>query len=232
MSISFDPVGGNWWTPVTIGVLGAVLILLLGPRGQFSSRQQIILLALRLCLTVVLVGLLLRPSVLALQRERLSGTVVFLVDQSRSMLVADGPQGQTRDTVLRNLLEAFQPRIESLAQQVQLQAFCFGDELNPVPVERGKLQLPVAPTGNQSPVGWALEEVLRQQVGQRVVAVILFSDGAQKAEGPQAVSPYAAADFSTSRSNGWPLRRLLSWITRYCSRWMSTRRVTPAPNYL
>ena len=193
MSISFDPVGGNWWTPVTIGVLGAVLILLLGPRGQFSSRQQIILLALRLCLTVVLVGLLLRPSVLALKRERLSGTVVFLVDQSRSMLVADGPQGQTRDTVLRNLLEAFQPRIESLAQQVQLQAFCFGDELNPVPVERGKLQLPVAPTGNQSPVGWALEEVLRQQVGQRVVAVILFSDGAQKAEGPQAVSPYAAA---------------------------------------
>ncbi len=193
MSISFDPVGGNWWVPISVGMVGAVLILVFGTWGQFSARQRAILLTVRLCFTAVLVGLLLRPSVLALQRERLAGTVVFLVDQSRSMLVADGPQGQTRDGVLRKLLEAFQPRIESLAGQVQLQAFCFGDDLNPVPFEGGKPQLPAAPTGNQSPVGWALEEVLRRLAGQRVVAVILFSDGAQKAEGPQEVSPYAAA---------------------------------------
>lgn len=193
MNISVDPLGGKWWGPAGIALLCFASLVAFWVRGHLSPRRKALLVGLRLCLTAVLLGLVFRPSVVGLHRERLSGVVVFLIDQSRSMTVVDGPQGQTRDGVLRKLLETFQPRIEFLSRQVQLQAFCFGDGLSSVPIEQGKFQLPVSPVGNQSPIGWALEEVLRRQVGQRLLAVVLLSDGAQRGEGPFSVSPLGAA---------------------------------------
>jgi uncharacterized membrane protein len=62
-----------------------------------------------------------------------------------------------------------------------------------VEVRDGKVQLAPAAEGEQSPIGAAMAESLDREEGGRVMAMLLMSDGAQRATPPQDLVPQLAA---------------------------------------
>ena len=61
-----------------------------------------------------------------------------------------------------------------------------------MPFEDGKIQFPAQPDGNQSDLGGSLRDVLNEQSGKRLAAVLLLGDGAQRVLTPRANIQQAA----------------------------------------
>jgi len=49
------------------------------------------------------------------------------------------------------------------------------------------------PTGQQTAIGWAIEDVLRREAGERLAGMVLLTDGAQRAYAPRDTPPQLAA---------------------------------------
>ncbi len=98
-----EPIFGSYLLVVVI--LGALLLLLLvRPRHTgLDDRRRWRLLALRL-LVILLLGLaMLRPTWIRVDKRRQTASIVFLLDQSRSMNVPDAA-GRARWIALRETL--------------------------------------------------------------------------------------------------------------------------------
>ncbi len=57
----------------------------------------------------------------------------------------------------------------------------------------GQLQVESQPDGQQTAIGAAIEDVLRENAGKRLLGVVLLSDGAQQARPPRDEAPETAA---------------------------------------
>jgi hypothetical protein len=94
---------------------------------------------------------------------------------------------------MTELLGSARPALAELSREVQLRVYGFGPDLVPLRMDNGAIDLSAPPNGDSSPLGWALEEILRREAGQRILAVVVLSDGAQRALPPRDSSPVAAA---------------------------------------
>ncbi len=170
-------------------------MLLIRPRGATLSRgKRHALLACRAGTGLLLVFLLLRPHWVQKVIERQAATVIFLIDQSRSMSVADEVSGQSRFARLREVLQAYQAELAELSDSLQVKFYGFDDSLYPLDWNRTGLQLPQDCLGRQTAFGVALEELTRLEAGQRVLAVVLLTDGKQTALPPKNVPPQIPAE--------------------------------------
>ncbi len=98
-------------------------------RQTLSARQSAVLRTLRAVLLLSLALLVLRPSWVSSRQERHQGTVVFLLDRSRSMTVRDGPGGKSRHELMTELLESARPALAELSGEVQLKVYGFGSRI-------------------------------------------------------------------------------------------------------
>jgi len=181
-------------------LLVAVVALLLtglmwfGPsRAKIGRRHQVILAMTRAAVIVLVLLGMLRPTLIYTQTKKQSATLVVLADQSRSMSVPDAVGNKTRWEALRGALADAAPALARLQRDFELKAYAFDADVHEVRAEGGRIELPEKPTGQQTAIGAALEDVLRREAGKRLLGVVLLSDGAQRAYAPRDLPPQTAA---------------------------------------
>lgn len=189
----FNPVGGYQLTSALVFALLLLLTLLGLPRHKLTRRQRGVLVCLRLLVIALAMFAMLRPALVQTTSKRQSATLAILVDQSRSMSVADAVGGQTRWDVLRSTLDDALPQLKALGQELEIKLYAFDDQTHELDFTGGKLDLAAVPQGKQTAIGAALEEVLRRESGKRLAGVLLLSDGAQRALAPRDIAPQLPA---------------------------------------
>ncbi len=188
MSLLFQPV---WSWPVVL-LVGAGLIALVlwtypSRVRHLSPRWRRTLLALRLLTALVLLFAMLRPSLMFSESDQQLSEIVIVSDTSASMQTPDGPGGITRrDAILRTLNEA-EPILTKASETVDLRFVDFDEDYRPVskPVEEAE--------GRFTAIGSVLDELRQDDTGKRLFAVVLMSDGAQRAIPPFDLDPRVAA---------------------------------------
>lgn len=187
--LTWDPIGG--WT--AMGIL--TLLLLLTPLlvravgGRVSSGKLLILAALRVLALLAFFFAMLRPTLVHTEIKKLAATLLVLVDTSRSMQFKDMAAGRSRWEVLEETLDRAYPQMASIGKELEIKVYGFADETRTLEAKDGQLALPQQPEGKQSPIGAALDDVLRDAAGKRLAGVILLSDGAQQAQSDRNTPP-------------------------------------------
>lgn len=189
----FNPIGSYWLVFFVTAVL-LLLLLAVGPdRTRLSSRQRWILAGLRLGVILLVLFAMLRPARVVTEVTKQSATLVMLVDRSRSMQVTDALGGDSRWDALRGIMDDATPVLDELAKDLEIEIYEFDTAIDPVSFEGGRVSLSDRPEGEQTAIGAALEEVLRREMGKRLIGVLVLSDGAQRAFSPHDVPPQTAA---------------------------------------
>lgn len=188
---SFDPVG-SWWL-VMATALALAPLLAIGPSQRKQSfGRRATLASLRLLTLVLLLLAMLRPALETRTTRKLPGTLIVLPDLSRSMTVADATGNKPRYAAMREALDDSAAEFADLAQSWDVRAYGFGRDTEPLKFADGKFDLPAEATGQQTAIGSAIEDILAREAQQRIVAVILLSDGAQRAFAPRDMPPQTA----------------------------------------
>ena len=187
-SWSIDPIGGTWFL-LTIALL-LLLVVLVGPsKRRLSKRQWSILVALRAVSAALLLFAMLRPTIVATEIRKIPGSLVLMLDSSRSMQINDSVGGNSRWDAVKSSLNAANEQLSELAESWDIKAYQFDETAVPATVDEGLVKLPEQPEGPQTAIGSSLEDILSRESQQRVVAVCLFSDGAQRSYAPRDLPP-------------------------------------------
>jgi hypothetical protein len=190
--LSFSPVGNQWL--VLCMALALLGLLVWGPLGSNTTpRRRAALVGLRLVVFLLVILAMLRPTLVYTETQQQQATLVLLVDQSRSMQVADSFGNKTRWETLRTALTDATPALKDLAKDLEVKIYAFDADAHEVKftADTEAITLPDKPEGEQTAIGWVLEEVLRRETGKRLAGVILLSDGAVRAYSPRDVPPQA-----------------------------------------
>jgi len=199
VAVHFDPVGSWLLVAMVAAVLAAVLLAVPPDRSRVSRGRVLTLVLLRLGAFIAIVLCMLRPTLISNREARQQGTVIVLADASKSMTVADGPNGRTRWQELTASLAAARPAAEALTRSgdIDIATYAFDRELRAVAAAAGD-PFPLAEwqpgkTVDQTAIGAAIQEIARAGAGRQLVGVIVLSDGAQHAYPPRDEPPQSAA---------------------------------------
>jgi len=203
MSVSLSPVGG--WSVVGLAAAILIAVWIWAPaRLQTTSFRRRVLAGLRLLVVLLMVLALLRPTVVYTQIRPQSSSLVLLLDRSRSMQVGDAVANTTRWQALSASVEQASSELAALAQDYSIKPYSFFDACEPLTFDGQRIMLDqVTPEGRETAIGQAIEELLERESGQRLSAVILMSDGAQRASAQRDTPPQTAA--RRLRDLGYPL---------------------------
>jgi len=192
--LSLYPIADSYLVVIAAALALLLILLAVGPgRGPLSRRQRAALLALRAGVIALVILAMLRPTLVYTETKKQSATLVVLADRSRSMSVHDAVNGRSRWEALRNAVADATSALKKLARDFELKAYAFDAQLHPLEVSGGKVPLDDTPEGTQTAIGAALEDMLQQQAGKRLLGVVLLSDGAQRALAPRDQAPQTAA---------------------------------------
>ena len=187
-----DPVGG----PTTLAIVALLLfgVLTVAPsRHKLTHRRRIALIALRTFSALLLLGILLRPTLVTTDTRKLPGSLLMLADSSSSMRIDDSIGNESRWNALKEMLGSASDELDELSESWELKLYEFDQDTRPVAMTDGIPNLAEEPTGPQSALGSALDDVLQEESQQRIVAVMLMSDGAQRAFAPRDLPPQTVA---------------------------------------
>ena len=190
-SWGMDQVGGTTFLIVVAAVLFATLLV--GPAKKLGKRRRLVLAAMRGVSALLLLAIMVRPTLVTTETRRLPATLVMLADSSRSMQIDDSIGNASRWETLQTTLATAQDDLAKLAEAWDVKLYRFDQETSLVPLNDGVAELPETPEGPQSAIGAALDDVLQRELQQRIVAVVLMSDGAQRAFAPRDVPPQTVA---------------------------------------
>lgn len=199
MEFHLSPVGGPWLVALIAALLIAVLPL--KPAHVTLAWWRVWLLRLlRLCVVMLTLIAMLRPTLVYTKEEPLKASLLVLIDGSRSMTVKDSLGSLSRWEALRRMLGDASSALRTLSETWDIRAYQFDTDTKPIKIDGGVIALSAEATGEQSALGSALEDILARESSQRVLGVVVLSDGAQRAAPPRDVPPqltarrYAAED--------------------------------------
>lgn len=181
--------------PLAIAVVVLALCALLSLRPQFGSLTRgrwAALVGLRLAVILLTLVAMLRPELVYTKQTPQRASLVLLVDDSRSMQVADSLGDASRWDALNSLLSAAAPDLGKLSETWDTSVYRFDTSTAPLKLEDGEIDLPKEPTGEQSAIGAAVNDILDRHASGRVLGVLLMSDGAQRAVAPNDLPPQVA----------------------------------------
>ena len=183
-SISFQPV----ISPIALAILFAIAIGLLWIRPAFptaTAGRTKVLSAIRLG-TLLLLGLgLVRPGCVQKTERHQAAVLMFLVDATRSMEHPHLADQSTRWSAVKQLFAENQSRFEQLKKKkIDVRAFTFDRQTSPVEWTDSGFTLPADPSGSETDIGSAIYNVSLEARDQRLLGVVLASDGVQNALDP------------------------------------------------
>ena len=188
------PVGGYATTLLVAMGLVAVSVWFSLPRERLTRPRRAVLSGLRAVVLLLTTLAMLRPTLVHSTAKPQATTLGILLDQSRSMSVADMFGGKTRWQALTAILADARADLQALAteSEIEIKPYLFAEELTPLDLVQGGLSLPEQPRGRQSALGAAIEEIARREAGKRMAGLLILSDGAQRALPPHNVEPLQA----------------------------------------
>ncbi len=148
---------------------------------------------LRLLSIGLVILAMLRPTLVWTTVTQRPATLIVLADSSRSMQVADVVGNKSRWDALRTALDEAWPELANLDDELELKLYTFDSQTQERDVSLGQPDLPERPEGDQTALGVVLDEVLRREAGKRIAAVIVLSDGAQRAMAGKDLPPQMPA---------------------------------------
>lgn len=193
MTLTFHPVGGYWFVAMIAAVL-LVLLARVGPRHiEVPFGRLLALKSLRLAAILLLLFAMLRPTLQFTQTTPEEASLLVLVDRSRSMQVEDSLDNRSRYGAMKLVLGEAAGDFRAIEEDWNIRAYTFAESLDSVAVTDGSFRLPDQPTGEQSALGAALEELLEREGDERLRGVLVLSDGAQRAVPPLDAAPQLIA---------------------------------------
>jgi hypothetical protein len=188
---------------VAVLAAGMLLALTVGPgRQRVSGARRRVLLGLRLLVVGVVILLMLRPTYTSTQSRPQSAALVVLLDQSRSMQLPDAAGDKSRWEAQLATLRQIERLLRELSKDLDIQVHAYDAGLRATVWQDGRLALPAQADGQQTDIGTSLHRALEQELGQRLVGVIVLGDGTQTAFEPE-IDLYDAARELGNR--GYPL---------------------------
>ncbi|MDQ3949158.1 MAG: hypothetical protein M3282_02330, partial [Gemmatimonadota bacterium] len=167
------------WLILGVGLLIGVPAVLSYARaqGKGSRRERIVLGGLRAAALLLLLVCLLRPRLLVSAAVPQRNYVGILIDDSRSMRVADGDQ--ERGEIARRLFAPDAPLVRELAARFQLRFFRFSSA-----TERIERVADLSFTGAETRIAAALDHAQQDLSSVPLSGLVVVTDGADNARAP------------------------------------------------
>jgi hypothetical protein len=176
ISASFNPIG-PW--PLLLPASAAVVVLTVWAyarklRGP-GARWRWVALSLRLLAVLLCLLAALRPSVIVQEKKKQAASVVFMLDDSTSMLLADGVSGRTRWEDANETLESAVEAVKKLDPDLEVKTLRFATTLVEPKPDEAK---PPEPVGRETQLGTAMVEAEKRQAesNRRAARMIILSD--------------------------------------------------------
>ncbi|APW63797.1 glutamine amidotransferase [Paludisphaera borealis] len=189
ISASFNPIGP--WPLLLLASLAVVVLTvwayarkLRGP----GARWRWVALSLRLLAVFLCLLAALRPSVIVQEKKKQPASVVFMIDSTTSMLLADEASGKTRWEEANKALESAVEAVKKVDPDLEVKAYRFASTLVEPKPDEAK---PAEPTGRETQLGTAMIEAEKRQAesSRRAARMIILSDFASN----NGVNPLVAA---------------------------------------
>ncbi len=188
MSLTFEPVW-NWPLVIvtTVGMLAIVIGTYPAQLKRLSPIWRNVLFILRLLSAFVLIFAMLRPALQYSETDEQLSQLVILVDRSRSMGTPDAVGGLTRREALLKILKENEELFKTLTEEVEIRFVDFAMGITPIPTPENETD------GAFTAIGKTLDELREQERSDRLIGVVLMSDGAQRSGGEDDIDPLLAA---------------------------------------
>lgn len=169
-AIGFAP-PGPWWLALLGGLVAlgiAIAFYMRTPR--LRMRDRIVLAGLRLAALALLVVCLAGPVLLVATAVPRRNVIAVLVDDSRSMGIADEGGRSRLDAAMAEFAPAAGRMTQALGAHFQVRSFAFADDIAPLG-DSAHL------TGRGTDLGLALDAVRSRLSGQSLAGVVVATDG-------------------------------------------------------
>lgn len=170
------------WPLIVLGGLVIVALTLWAYARRLrgtEGRWRWVALGLRLAAILMCLLAVLKPALLVMQKVQQDVALVFLLDDSSSMGITDEANNRSRFEVARTTLAAGRESVKSLGPKLQLRTMRFNDRAQELPdLEKAQAK------GAITALGTALDEVLKQTAGTKLLSVVVLSDGASNSGMP------------------------------------------------
>lgn len=165
-------------------------------RGRANRPQRILLAAIRFCLLLLVLWMLLGWSWIRFTSDR--PELVIVVDRSASMNTQDIDSNSVSiSRFLRSIeiLERIRPRVlQEIQSRYQTRWYSIGQDVEQIQMDWGQTDSLRAITvdDDQSKLGDALLQILGRQTGSAAAAIVLFTDGVNTSGSALADAAHAA----------------------------------------
>ena len=186
MSIILRPIGGSYIL-VALASAAVLALTIWAYRSQLratSGGWRWFAFALRIAAVLLCLVAALRPSLMIDEKKKQQSAVLFLIDSSGSMIMADEVGQEKRWEVAKKALEVGRKSIEGKSKELDVKVFRFDNELHDYKPDDLK-----EPSGRQTDLGSMLLRAVKDTQGVRVTSIVLISDGASNG----GISPLVAA---------------------------------------
>jgi len=200
MRLSLTPAGG--FVLVVVVAIALVALLALGPgRSRTSDRRRHVLVGLRIITIALVILAMLQPTLVWTTVTQRPATLVLLADSSRSMQVADVVGNKSRWQALLAAITDAWPSLTAVDDELDIKVYTFDSQAHERDVSLDKPDFPEKAEGDQTAIGFVLDEVLRREAGKRIAAVVILSDGAQRTAPGKDLPPQTPARRMTDLGN-------------------------------
>jgi hypothetical protein len=177
-SVNFSPIGGSWWLLLlAIASVTALTLWAYAKRlRETTGRWRWFALGLRLLAILLCLMAALRPKVTLNEKKKQAASLVYLIDRSKSMILADEVNGQTRWNVAKEILKQAQEQAKTLGPDLNVKIHFFDSKLSDAkPNEKGEY---AEPHGLETRLGTAILEANKaEQVNsKRIARMVIVSD--------------------------------------------------------
>jgi len=201
LRLILSPIFDSYFLVAIVIVAMLVFVWLMPLRTvRVAAKHLRMILLLRTGCVLMLLFALLQPAIVYRETTQLPATLVILLDRSESMSITDEVGGRSRYDIACEVINFARDTLTNIAKQHEISLALFDRQLQPLVWERHGASFPEKPTGNETAIGFTLQQVLEQNAGKRLLGTILLTDGTQRTRPPYDMLPQEAA--SHFRDNG------------------------------
>jgi len=186
---------GRWGFYIGLVIVCGIVVLAWRASRGASAWRRATLIGLRGAAAIGALVVLLEPAVELRQVAREPNRIAVLIDDSKSMALAESPQGPTRIERVRRLIRDSQPTLAAWEREHKIDYYTFSETVSATsPAALATDQA----TGKSTLIRKALEYVRGRYEGRDLAGIVLISDGAATGSFDEDSGDGAVRDFLRS----------------------------------